>query len=141
MTYRRLGGESGLVSAELVLGVGLLVLPVALLVLTMPGWFERQVAARSIAREAARAVVLEGRCSQGLAARVAGEMAANHGLAVGDVRVSVQCESDPLPPGSEIEADVSVRMPALEIPGIGAFTAWEWTARHRAPVDRYASLP
>ena len=39
----RRSDESGFVATELVLGIGLLVLPVALLVLTLPGWSERQV--------------------------------------------------------------------------------------------------
>ncbi len=134
-------GEAGLVSTELALGVGLLVVPVALLVLTMPGWFDRQMAARSIARETARTVVLHGRCSQQVADRLAEEMAPNYGLGPADVRVRLRCAGDPLPAGSELEADVSVVMPAVEIPGIGAVRAWAWTARHREPVDRYGSQP
>jgi hypothetical protein len=42
--------EGGYVAAELALGIGLLVFPVALLVLTLPTWSERQTTARSIAR-------------------------------------------------------------------------------------------
>ena len=50
MTSRRSGraSESGYVAAELALGVGLLVFPIALLVLTLPTWSERQTTARSI---------------------------------------------------------------------------------------------
>ncbi len=51
------GDERGFVAAELVLGVGLLLFPVALLVLTLPTWSERQATGRAIARE----VVAHGR--------------------------------------------------------------------------------
>ena len=42
-------------------------------------------------------------------------------------------------PGSELEAAVTVRMPAVDIPGVGPVGEWSWTARHRQPVDRYVS--
>jgi hypothetical protein len=48
--------DAGYVAAELALGVGLLVFPVAMLVLTLPTWSERQASARAIAREMARTV-------------------------------------------------------------------------------------
>ena len=42
-------------------------------------------------------------------------------------------------PGPTLEVDVTVRMAAVHIPGIGNVGEWTWTARHREPVDRYAS--
>jgi hypothetical protein len=32
-----------------------------------------------------------------------------------------------------------VVMPAVQVPGMGGVGEWSWTARHREPVDRYAS--
>ena len=54
-------------ATELVVGLGLLVLPVALLVLTLPGWSERQVTARVISREVARRTARDGVCDLGTA--------------------------------------------------------------------------
>ena len=56
--------EAGFVATELILGIGLLILPVALLVLTLPGWSERQTTARVIARETARTLARDGRCDR-----------------------------------------------------------------------------
>jgi hypothetical protein len=134
--------EHGFVAVELVLGLGLLVLPVALLVLTLPGWSERQMTARVIAREAGRRVAREGLCDDAGAVGLGATMAENLGLAVGDVQVSLDCApGSVLPAGSDLEARVTVRMPAVQIPGVGGVGEWAWTARHREPVDRYAGAP
>jgi len=139
---RRLGGDGGFVAAELALGVGLLVFPVALLVLTLPGWSERQTTARAIARETARLVTTTGTCAVGPARALAGEMAANLGLTPSDVQLAVACTPGvPLVPGSDLEVAITVRMPAVRFPGFGEAGEWSWTARHREPVDRYGSAP
>ena len=59
---RALGRERGFVATEFVLGVGVLLLPVVVVVLTIPTWSERQTTARAIAREVARTVAREGFC-------------------------------------------------------------------------------
>jgi hypothetical protein len=134
--------ERGFVATELALGIGLLVLPVALLVLTLPGWSERQVTARAVAREIARSTARSGRCDRPTAEETAATMARNLGLDPGDLAVGLGCASGAeLAAGSELEADVTVRMPAVEIPGVGAVGEWAWTARHREPVDRYGATP
>ena len=67
-------------------------------------------------------------------------MARNLGVTPGDVQVDLACaEGAGLVPGSDVEARVTVAMPAVQLPGIGAMGAWSWTARHREPVDRYVS--
>jgi hypothetical protein len=135
----RRGQDEGFVAAELALGLGLLVVPVALLVLALPGWSERQSAARSIAREVARAAAVSGHCDERAAEALGATMATGLGLGA-DVRVDLLCpDGTPLPRGGLLAARVIVRMPALTIPGIGAVGAWEWTALHRQPVDAYRS--
>ena len=67
--------ESGFVATELALGIGLLVIPVALLVLTLPGWSERQVTARVISREVARRAARAGVCDAAAARALGGSMA------------------------------------------------------------------
>jgi hypothetical protein len=133
--------EDGFVATEFALGVGLLLLPVTMLVLTLPTWSERQTTARAMAREAGRAVAATGVCRPGLADDVVKTMARNLDLAAEDVSVRLDCAGGPLEPGSDLEVAVTVRMPAVSIPGIGAVGEWSWTASHREPVDQYASLP
>jgi hypothetical protein len=134
--------ERGFIATELALGLGLLVFPVALLVLTLPGWSERQATARVIAREVARRSAREGVCDEAAARSLAVTMARNLGVPADDFGVEVVCPGGAvLSPGADVEARVTVRMPAVEIPGIGAVGAWSWTAHHREPVDRYGGLP
>ena len=122
------------------LALGLLVLPVALLVLTLPGWSDRQVTARVISREVARRTAREGVCDVAAARALTATMAANLGVPSSELSTDVSCaDGAVLEPGADVEARVTVLMPAVEVPGIGAVGAWSWTARHREPVDRYAS--
>jgi hypothetical protein len=132
--------ESGFVATEFAFGVAVLVLPVVLLVLTFPRWSERQVTARVIAREVARRAARDGMCDVSVARALGTTMARNLGVAAGDVGVELVCaDGSALAAGSDIEARVTVAMPAVQMPGVGAVGAWSWTARHREPVDRYVS--
>ena len=132
--------ESGFVATEFAFGVALLVLPVALLVLTFPRWSERQVTARVSARELARRAARDGVCDAGAARDVGDTIARNLGVRPSDVSVALVCaDGAGLAPGSDVEAQVTVQMPAVQVPGLGAVGAWSWTARHREPVDRYVA--
>jgi hypothetical protein len=134
--------DAGFAATELVVGVGVLLLPVALLVLALPTWSERQTTARAIAREVARAAVASGHCDQGAAAALAASMARNLGAPADSVSVDVRCGTDGvLAPGADVEAAVTVRMPAVHLVGIGDIAAWSWTARHRQPADFYVGAP
>jgi hypothetical protein len=136
----RRGGETGFVATELALGIAALILPVALLVVTFPRWSERQVTARVISREVARRAARDAVCDRGAAAALGAAMARNLGVAPADVAVDLRCgDGTGLAPGSDVEARVTVAMPAVQVPGLGAVGAWSWTASHREPVDRYVS--
>lgn len=127
-------------ATELALGVGVLLLPVLFVVLTIPSWSERQTTGRAIAREVGRAVARNGWCDTGLANDLAGMMAANLALSRADMTVELECDpGDALTPGSELAVAVTVRMPAVHLPGLGTLGEWSWTAHHREPVDLYAS--
>jgi hypothetical protein len=142
LTRRARPPESGFVALELALGISLLVLPVALLVIALPGWSERQSTARTIAREVARDAARSSTCDLDGAQRLAATMAENLGLRPEDVQVRLDCVAgDALDAGTDLSADVTVSMPAVQIPLVGAVGAWDWTARHREPVDRYGSAP
>src|SRR5206468_8349725 len=114
--------------------------PVALLVLTLPRWSERQAVARVIGREVARRIARDGLCDRGAAEALGATMARNLGVSPRDIAVELTCAAGAeLAPGSDVEARVTVSMPAVQVPGVGAVGAWSWTARHREPVDRYAA--
>jgi hypothetical protein len=133
--------EDGYVAAELALGIGLLVFPVALLVLALPTWSERQTTARSIAREVSRVVAVVGVCDHGRAAETGHDTARNLGLEPSDVDVKVDCAPGArLPRGGSVRASVTVAVPAVTFPGIGSVGAWSWTAHHSEPVDQYRSF-
>jgi hypothetical protein len=132
--------EGGFAAVELVLGVTALVLPVALVVLTLPHWSERQTTARVIAREVARRAARDAWCDQHAADLVAATMARNLGVPPDEVSVDVLCaDAAALLPGTDVEARVRVAMPAVELPALGRVGAWSWTVSHREPVDRYAA--
>ena len=132
--------ESGFVATELAFGVAMLVLPVALLVLTLPRWSELQATARVIAREVGRRAARDGVCDHDAARVLGATMATNLGVLPRDVAVDLACtDGAGLVPGSDVEVSVTVAMPAVQVPGVGAVGAWSWTARHREPVDRYAA--
>jgi hypothetical protein len=137
VTRRR---EAGFVATELAAGVALLVLPVVLLVLTFPRWSERQTTARVIAREVARRSARDAVCDRGAARDLGATMARNLGVDPAQVSVELECSDGlELAPGGDVQARVTVAMPAVQVPGLGAVGAWSWTARHREPVDRYVS--
>jgi hypothetical protein len=134
------GRESGFVATELAFGVAVLVLPVVLLVVTFPRWSERQVTARVIGREVARRAARDAVCDRGAAQALGATMARNLGVPPGDVTVDLACaDGAGLTAGGDVEAAVTIVMPAVQVPAVGGVGAWSWTARHREPVDRYAS--
>ena len=134
------GAERGSAPIELALGVGLLVLPVALAVVTFPTWVERQSMARLAAQEAARTVVLASDGTAGVAAAAAlvGQIAVNHGLPASDVALAVD---GTLTRGGAVTAAVTVAFPAAVFPGFGTVGAVSWTVRHTEQVDAYRSFP
>lgn len=140
MAARLWPGQAGSIPIEFALGVGVLVLPVALLVVTLPLWVERQSAARLAAREAARTVVVADDLGRGVAAGrdAAARVAANHGIPSEDFEVSFAGSLDR---GDAVTATLVARFPATAFPGLGDVAAFTWTVRHTEHVDRYRSFP
>jgi type II secretory pathway pseudopilin PulG len=137
-----LAAQRGFVVVELVAGIACLVLPVALLVLSLPGWTDRQSAARVAAREAGRTIARDGRCAPDTARRIATTVGTNLGVPRRDLSVSVGCApGSVLPAGGAVTVAVTVRQPGVRVPGLGRMGEWSFTARHAEPVDRYAGVP
>lgn len=136
---RRLRDEAGVTAVETPLALVLLLVPVALMVITIPAWPERQTVARAAATQAARTAVLADSWYEATAAgeEAVARTAANYGLAPGDLVVDWD---GGLSRGGSVTARVTVRLPALVLPGLGSVDAWTWTASHTEAVDRYRSF-
>ena len=136
----RLRRQEGYVALELALGLGVLVLPLTVMVLTFPTWVERQSLARSASQEAARTVVLADSWDQGVseATALVRQMAANDGLPSAEVSVAF---SGALARGSSVTASVSVTVPGASLPLIGFVGAWSVSASDTEQVDLYRSFP
>ena len=134
--------ETGSLSAPLtlVLGLGLVVIPTFLLVLTLPTWEARTVDARDAARNAARALVTADTWGDGVSAadQAVADIAVNNGVPTADVTTSY---AGSLSRGSAVTATVTIAIPDTVIPGIGNFGTRHYTATSTERVDPYRSLP
>ena len=122
------GREAGFVAVEWIAAMVFLLIPVVLIGSGVSRWPERQQVARASAAEAARAAVLSDTHAAAVAnARlVADEVAANYGIPSDQYTVSVRAPVWDW--GEEVTVTVRMTMPALDIPGAGAWGATEWSA-------------
>jgi Flp pilus assembly protein TadG len=136
--FRR--SQRGFIAAEFALGVGLLLIPIGLLVITLPVWPARQSVARVAATEAARTAVQQTTLPQAVAAGddAARQVAQNYG--VDPAELTVVWRGD-VARGSAMTAVVNIRMPAIAVPALGGVGAWTWTVAHTEKVDAYRSYP
>ena len=118
------------------LAVCLLVVPVLILVVTIPTWIERQSDATAAARNAARILATADTWDQGVtdANQTVAEIAANNGLDPAQVTTNY---TGSLQPGSTVTAAVTVVIPATVFPGAGTFGERHWTATVTDRVDDY----
>ncbi len=139
--------DSGHGAIEFALGVGLLLIPVAIVVLGFGPWSERRVVAEAAAAEGARTAVVALDVSVG--ARVVAEIAGNHGLEPVHVLLG-WCGAPPGPTanavggcplarGTVVEAEVRIWTPVVETPWGAIGGVWV-TGRHAEPIDLYRSL-
>lgn len=139
--------ERGAVPIELALGVGVLVLPIAVLVAVLPTWAERQATARTAAAEAARAVAVADSYPAGVArARtLAGRIAANRGLGQEVAAVELRggdADGDGVPDrDGAVTASVTVHVPLTPLPGMSPAGGFAISAAHTEPIDAYRSFP
>lgn len=125
---------------ELALTVCMWLFPLAILVISLPTWVERQSLGRLAAQEAAREVVLAGSWDAGVTAGTAmvAQLAANHDVAVEDLSVGF---GGSLARGDTVTATVTVQIPALTIPFITEVASFPVTSTHAEAVDAYRSFP
>ena len=142
--------QRGSASLELALGVGLLLVPAALLVLSFGPWLERRTFVRLAAAEVARSVVMAGGDgSAGL--QLLDDLAAGSGIAPDQVSgglcaepVSMVSASPwgcaPLVRGGTVTVTVGVEVPLLSTP-FGEVGGLRIEHVQVEPVDLYRSLP
>lgn len=130
--------DTGFAPLTMMLGLGLLVIPVLLLVLTLPTWEERTVDARDAAANAARALATAGTWTTGVSAadQTVAAAATDDGITPAQIAASYR---GALSPGATVTATVTVTIPAGTIPGIGAFGTLHYTASSTQHVDSYRS--
>lgn len=141
--------ERGSAPIELVLAIGLILIPMALLSLSFGPYLERMVLVRIAAAAAARELVLSDGSEAGVVALIA-EIARNHGVQVGDVGVgfcggAIRPVTErpgpgcgPPAKGKEFTVTVTVGVPALVTPygEVGTMTV---RASHAEIVGLYRS--
>lgn len=132
--------DVGAAAVELPLAVGLLLLPIALVVMLVPQWPERQTVARSAAKEAATLYANAPSKSAGaeLAQASVAQAAANYGLPPTALTVTL---SEDWCRACTVTAAVTVDIPAINVPftgtTVGAFT---YTSSSNARIDDFRSL-
>jgi hypothetical protein len=134
---RIVNDERGFVAIEWAAAIAFLLLPVVMLVATLPTWAERRHAATIAAREAARVLAdawPNGDASEAML--VAGEVGADHGIAPADLDVRVRSLGEGR--GGYARVEVVVTMPAISVLGMGA-GAWHYTAVETRRIDDYRS--
>jgi hypothetical protein len=145
--------ESGFAAIEWALGIGLIVLPLMIAVMSIAPVLDRQSTARTIAQEAARTMVLADDWDSGEAAALdlARRIARNHGIddaewcpgvpEDGCLSIEIGGTTPGLLARGE-EVSITVRMPvaALTVPFIGDFAALTSTGTHAERVDDYRSF-
>jgi protein-disulfide isomerase len=124
------------VPLSLLLGTALIVLPVVVLVLTLPTWEQRAVDAQDAARTAARALVTADDWGDGVSAadEAVTQLVAGDGLPPTDLSVSY---SGSFVPGGSVTAAVTVVIPAGNLPGLGFVGQLHYTASSTDHVDSY----
>ena len=136
---RRCRGDAGSAAIEMPLAVGLLLLPIAMVVMLVPQWPERQTVARAAAKEAATlyANAPDQATGAALAQASVSQAAANHGLPGGAMTVALGgewCRA------CSVTATVTVEVPAIDVPFAGTIGSFAYNSTSTARIDDYRSL-
>lgn len=132
--------DRGVAAIDMFAVIIVAMIPVFVIVMSIPSWVERMSFARVAAQEAARAAVLADSWDEGQAqaSNLVAEIAANHGVPAG---VSSVALSGTLERGAVVSATVSVQTPTLTIPFVTTVGATTLSSTHTEVVDHYRSLP
>jgi hypothetical protein len=131
--------DAGAAAIEMPLAVGLLLLPIALVVMLVPQWPERQTIARAAAKEAATLYANAPSAAVGAerAETAVAQAASNYGLPPAAMTVSL---SENWCRACTVTAAVVVDIPAINVPFAGTVGAFAYTATSSARIDDYRSI-
>ena len=139
----RPGADAAFATAELLLGVVLLLMPVSILVVTFPTWAERRSMAESVAYEAAQTVARSNNWGTGKrrAEALVAEMGRNYGLTRDQITLTWEPDRGeaPVERGERVRASVAVEVPAVAFPWGGGAGEWRIPAEKVVTADLYRS--
>jgi hypothetical protein len=139
-TAEAVAADEAFVTAEWVVGVGLLLVPVILVLGVVSGWASLRDAAAAAAREAARIAAEAPAGGTGPATAADERILAGRGVDWASATVVVD-----VPPGAprqgQVTATVTVPGRPVAIPLIGPVSAPTATASHTRLLDAYRSRP
>ena len=152
----RLCRSGGFATVSWLLGIGFIVLPLVIAVASIAPILSRLNAARSMAQEGARAVVLadDWEAGEERAEELARQITRNHGIGdgewctaaavEGERCVSIQVDGSApgtLERGEEVFVVVRMPSPLITIPFAGDVAAFTMQAVHTERIDDYRSFP
>jgi hypothetical protein len=128
--------DRGTVALELPLAVGLLLLPIAVVVMVLPQWPEAKTIAATTAKQAATLYVNAPSQAQGAADAQAAvdRAAANYGRPINASVDGAWCR------GCALTVTITIHVPAVQIPFIGSTGSLDYTATSTARIPDYRSL-
>lgn len=131
--------DAGAAAIELPLAVGFLLIPIAMIVMIVPQWPERQTVARAAAKEAATLYANAADEASGaqLARASVAHAAVNYGLPTSALTVDLVgewCRA------CTVTAAVTVDVPAIAVPFVGTVGAFTYTADSSARIDDFRSI-
>lgn len=135
MTDRSRSGERGTALLELPMLIGIVIVPFAFLVFTIPIWIQGMNAADAAAAEAGRAFVVSGG-DPGAVDRALRLVETARGLEPKSLTLASARPAAAL--GGDVDVRVAVRLPAVLFFDAGTFT---YTARHTERYPTYVRTP
>ena len=132
--------DRGVAAIDMFAVIIVAMIPVFVIVMSVPSWVERMSFARVAAQEAARAAVLADTWADGQAQAgdLVTEIAANYDVPAGGSSLAL---SGALERGATVTATVSVQTPTLTIPFVTTVGSTTLSSTHTEIVDHYRSLP
>lgn len=136
------GGEGGAGAVDLVMVSAFLLIPTAMLLLSLPLMVEYRSLADAAAREAVRACAAapDPVSGQAHAEDVAEQILGERGLSPEETDVRIDC-ADAWRPRSEVSVSVSIRVPAVSVVGFGSIGSVTIERTYREWIEYTRSLP
>lgn len=119
--------DAGVLTAELMLAVAGILIPVMFLLLAVVQWPEHQGVATAAAAEGARTAALanSGQEADAMMRERVTQVVSTYGLDPSDVTAEL---SGDFSPGGHLTVEVTIDLPTLTVPGAGDFSAASYTA-------------